>query len=227
MRKYETKLISKKNVASSTIEMVFSRPDGFDFLAGQYIQLGVPELRYPDAAGRSRVMSITSSPLKRNELCIAFRDTGSGYKETLKQLQIGDSAIIEGPYGFFTLTEQVSYPLIFIAGGIGITPYISMLRYAVATNLDVSITLLYANSSPENAAYIKELKDIVRRNARLRFTPTYDRIDERFLVEHVTEPYESVWFISGPPAMVAHVKNLLYLRGIDSNKICIEEFTGY
>lgn len=227
MRKYHTTLISKKRVAKDTIEVSFSRPDGFDFLAGQYLQLGVPQLLSPDPAGSSRVMSIASSPLSQKEICIAFRDTGSGYKNTLKHLKIGASAIIEGPYGFFTLSEKPTYPLVFIAGGIGVTPYLSMLQYASATGLNVPITLLYTNSSNESAAYMKELLELSRYNSSIKVKSTLSRIDEQLIVDNVSDPYNCLWYISGPPAMVASVRNVLFLLGIDDSMICFEEFTGY
>ena len=226
-RKYQTTLTGKKRVAKDTIEVSFNRPDGFYFRAGQYIQLGVPQLLYPDPEGSSRVMSIASSPLSHEEICVAFRDTGSGFKNTLKALNIGAPAIIEGPYGFFTLSEKPSCPIVFIAGGIGVTPYLSMLQYAAATKLDVTITLLYANSSNESAAYIKELQELSRHSNTIKLKSTIGRVDEHFLVNNVTNPYSCVWYISGPLSMVAAVRNLLFLLGIDEGQICFEEFTGY
>lgn len=227
MRKYETTLIGKKRVAKDTVEVSFARPDGFDFRAGQYVQLGVPQLLYPDPAGRSRVMSIASSPLSQDEICIAFRDTGTGYKNTLKQLQIGAPAVIEGPYGFFTLSENATRPMVFIAGGIGITPYLSMLQYATATGLGAPITLVYSNSNDDSAAYLRELQELSRRNHNIRVEKAFGRVNQQQLVENVPDSYNSLWYISGPPAMVAYVRNLLYLLGIEDDKICYEEFTGY
>lgn len=227
MKKYQVTLLSKKLIAKDTIEVSFSRPDDFHFKAGQYIQLGVPQLLYPDPAGSSRLLSIASSPLSQKEMCVAFRDTGSGYKSTLKDLQKGSPLVIEGPHGFFTLSGRSSSFLVFIAGGIGVTPYISMLEYAAENGLDTPIMLLYANSSHESAAYLKELKKLAKNNHTIKVKNTFSRIDEQFIVESVSDPYNCVWYISGPPAMVDSVRNLLFLLGIDDDKICFEEFTGY
>ena len=227
MKKYQTTLIGKKRIAKDTIEVSFSLPHDFNFQAGQYIQLGVPQLLYSDAAGHSRLMSIASSPLNQKEICIAFRDTGSGFKDTLKSLKVGSPAIIEGPYGFFTLSDRPSYPFVFIAGGIGVTPYVSMLQYAAATKLNISITLLYTNSNDESAAYLKDLQELSRHDNSIRVKNMFGRVDEHFLVENVSDPYNCVWYISGPPTMVDYVRNLLFLLGVDDDKICFEEFTGY
>lgn len=227
MKKYQTTLICKKRVAKDIIELALARPKGFDFRAGQYIQLGVPHLLHSDAAGRSRVMSIASSPHNQNEMFIAFRDTGSGYKHTLKQLHVGAPLVIEGPYGFFTLADEPTYPLVFIAGGIGITPYLSMLQYAVAVKMRVPITLLYASSSDENTAYLKELHELVQRSPAIKVKHKFGKIDEQFVMENVSTPKDCIWYVSGPPVMIASVRNLLFQGGIDDSKICFEEFTGY
>lgn len=226
-RKYHTTLIGKKRIAKDTTQLSFRRPDDFIFRAGQYLQLGVPQLMFNDPAGSSRVLSISSSPLNEKEICVAFRDTGSGFKSTLKSLKIGAPVIIEGPYGFFTINEKAPRPIVLIAAGIGIAPYFSMLQYAVATRLDVPITLLYANSSSDRAAYLKELKQLSRRNSIIKVKDRVGRIDEQFIVESVSNPNNCVWYVAGPLAMVAAVRNLLFVLGIDETKICFEEFTGY
>lgn len=225
--KYHTTLTGKKRIAKDTTEVSFHRPDDFIFRAGQYLQLSVPQLMYNDPAGSSRVLSIASSPLNQKEICVAFRDTGSGFKTTLKALKIGASVIIEGPYGFFTINENASRPIVLIAAGIGIAPYFSMLQYAVATRLDVPITLLYANSSNERAAYLKELKQLSRHNSIIKVKNRVGRIDEQFILESVSNPDNCVWYVAGPLAMVAAVRNLLFVLGIDESMICFEEFTGY
>lgn len=227
MRKYHTTLIAKKRVAKDTIEVSFSRPNDFQFQAGQYVQLGLPHLLFPDSAGSSRVMSIASSPLSDKEIAIAFRDTGTGYKDTFKHLKIGAPAIIEGPYGFFTLSEHITLPRIFLAGGIGVTPFLSMLQYSTASNLDIPTTLLYSNSKLENAAYLSELQDLARHNRRFTLRHIVGRLDFQTLQQHLPDAENCLWYISGPPTMVASVRNSLSLLGVDDGRVCGEEFTGY
>lgn len=227
MKKYMTYITNRKQVALGTIEVTLKRPEGFEFEAGQYLQLGLPSLLYSDSAGRSRVFSIASSPLNTKDICVTFRDSGSGFKRTLKALKKNAPVVIEGPYGYFKLSKKSTRPMVFIAGGIGITPFLSMLQFAAAMELEAPITLLYANSSKESAAYLKELQELSKRSASIRIVSTLNRIDEQLLVSNVTDPYDSLWYISGPPAMVDSARNQLMFSEIDEAMICFEEFTGY
>jgi ferredoxin-NADP reductase len=81
---YQTTIADRKQVAEHTLEVSLKRPSGFSFAAGQYMQLGVPKLMYSDPKGASRVLSISSSPLDREHIAVAFRITGSGFKRTLE-----------------------------------------------------------------------------------------------------------------------------------------------
>lgn len=228
-RIFNTTLIDRKVVAENTLEISFKRPNGFSFKAGQYIQLDVLELLYSDPKGTSRVFSITSSPLDQEKISVAWRDTGSGFKRTLKELPSGALVKIEGPHGFFTLPENSPRPIVFVAGGIGITPYLSMVRYVTEKKklFSFPITLLYANRSRESAAYLTELEDMTNRNDNFTMKNKYGRTDEEFIRQNIKNTHQCVWYIAGPPDMVDSTRNLLFLLGIDDGRICLEEFMGY
>lgn len=227
MATYQTKIIERKQVAENTLEVSFKRPSGFSFKAGQYIQLAVPKLLYSDIKGASRVFSISSSPLNQEKLSVTFRDTGSGFKRTLKELPKNTIVEIEGPHGFFTLPEKSTDPIVFIAGGIGITPYLSMIRFAAEKHLAFPITLLYANRSKERAAYLEELRDMANRNKYFTLKNRFGKIDEQFIRQSVKDIRNCKWHIAGPPAMVDYARNLLRLLNVDDGRIYYEEFTGY
>ena len=224
---YQTTIIEHKQIAENTVEISFKRPNDFSFKAGQYIQLGVPKLLYSDVKGTSRVFSVASSPLDQEKLSIAFRNTGSGFKRTLKELPMNAPVSIEGPHGFFTLPQNPSHHLVFIAGGIGITPYLSMIRFAAERGFTFPITLLYANKSKERAAYLEELQDIANRNKYFILKNRFGRIDEQFIRQNMKNIQQCVWNIAGPPAMVSYARNLLFLLGVNYDRIHCEEFIGY
>lgn len=224
---YHTTIVGRKQVAEGTLEVSFKRPEGFSFMAGQYIQLSVPKLLYSDIKGASRVFSIASSSLDQERISVAFRDTGSGFKRTLKELPENAPVNIEGPHGFFTLLQKSTDPLVFIAGGIGITPYLSMIRFADGKRLNLPMTLLYANRDKESAAYLEELQMIANRNKFFTLKNKFGIIDEQFILQNVKNVQNCKWHIAGPPAMVDYVRNILSLLGIDSGKIYYEEFVGY
>lgn len=224
---YQTTIIGCRKIAENAIEASFKRPINFSFKAGQYMQLGVLKLLYSDIKGASRVFSIASSPLDRKKISIAFRDTGSGFKRTLKELPAGAPVNIEGPHGFFTLPQKSTEPLVLIAGGIGITPYLSMIRFANEKRLDIPMTLLYTNRNKESAAYLEELQDTAGRNKHFDFRNKFGKIDEQFIQQNVKNVQNCKWHIAGPPAMVDYVRNILSLLGIDNGRIYYEEFIGY
>lgn len=227
MAVYKTTIIERKQVAEKTLEVSFKRSGNFSFKAGQYIQLGVPKLLYSDPKGASRVFSIASSPLDQEKISIAFRDTGSGFKRTIKELPISASVNIEGPHGFYTLSQKPQHPLVFIAGGIGITPFLSMIRFATEKHFTFPMMLLYANRNKESAAYLEELQTTANRNKYFTLKNRFGKIDEQFIRQNVKNIQERVWHIAGPPGMVSYARNILFLLGVDDERIHREEFAGY
>lgn len=228
-QKIKLPILEQKMIAEKTCEVSFGLSGReFNFLAGQYIRVSVPELLYPDPKGASRVFSIASSPNDKNKISVAFRDSGSGFKRTLMELPLGSLVDIEGSFGYFTLPKNQNQPIVLIAGGIGITPCISMIRYATEEKLGSLITLLYANRNAESAAYLEELTTIAeKQNPRFLLKNQFGRISADFIQQYVKNLTEPVWYIVGLPAMVAEIRDLLSRLGVSETKVYFEDFTGY
>lgn len=227
-KKLNLPIIEQKTIAQNTCEVSFDLSGkDFNFIAGQYVRVSAPRPLYSDPKGASRVFSIASSPNNKNKLSITFRDSGSGFKRTLMELPLGALVNIEGPFGFFTLPKDASRPLIFIAGGIGITPLLSMIRFVDEKKLNYSITLLYANRDKESAAYLKDLEEIAKRNKRFILKNKFGPIDDEFIQESVKNINEPSYYIVGPPLMVAEARNILSRLGANEVQIYFEEFIGY
>lgn len=224
---YKTNIIDRKQVAEKTLEISFRRPEKFSFKSGQYIQLGVPKLLYSDIKGASRVFSIASSPLDQEKISVVFRDTGSGFKRTLKEVSINAPVDIEGPHGFFTLPQNPAHPPVLIAGGIGITPYLSMIRFATKHDLTFPITLLYFNRNKESTAFLEELQDMANHNKYFTLKNKFGKVDEQFIRQNVKNMQDCTWYIAGPPNMIDAVRNILLLLGIRAESIFYEGFDGY
>lgn len=221
-------IINRRSIAFKTNEVSFGiSGDTFPFQAGQHIQVSVPKLLYPDPKGSSRTFSIASSPSNKKSISISFRDSGSGFKRTLMELPIGTKVAIEGPHGFFTLPRDHSRPVVFIAGGIGITPFLSMISFASEKKLTQRITLLYANRDKENAAYLDTLETLEKQNPYFIMKNKFGFLDNDFLKSAVEESPDVLWYIAGPQMMVATVKEALIHFGIDEEKVYLEEFIGY
>lgn len=229
MGKIELLIIERKIIAKDTVEISFDLVNqDFKFQAGQYIQISIPKLLYPDPKGASRVFSICSSPNNKKNISIAFRNSGSGFKRTLADLPAGTAAVTEGPFGFFTLPKNLSQStIVFIAGGIGITPCMSMIRFADEGQLSSKITLLYANRDKESAAYLPELQAIAQKNSDFSLINKLGRIDIDFIGQSIKNLNEPIWYVVGPPAMVADVREMLFQMDIDMGRVYFEEFVGY
>ncbi len=235
-------LTKKKLIAENTVELTFliSVPNFF-FKAGQYVSIEIPSLADASVPDRYHDFSIASSPLKSNEISIAFRISQSIFKTALLALPLGGVVTIDGPKGVFTLPEPESpsivngqmsnvRQLVFIAGGIGITPLLSMIRYATETSSSQHITLLHCNRSKETIAYADELSLLEQKNPHFTLVSLLGTPDKKLFapyVQNAIKTPDALWYIVGAPAMVKKVQQILAEFGILDTQIQIEEFSGY
>ena len=228
-----TILRRRETVAEGTMAFHFDKPGGFGFRPGQAIDLVLGEHRH--------AFSLVSAP-SENELVIATRMRDSGFKRALKATAVGGQVGIDGPFGSLTLHKDPARAAILIAGGIGITPYVSMLRQAAADRLAHRIVLLYSVRRPSDAAFLDELRDLEARNAHFRLVVTVTQPETagqgwKGETGHIGKALlERVWrglaprpihYLAGPPAMVAGLKAVLEGAGVDDDDIRAEEFFGY
>ncbi|MBL8539970.1 MAG: FAD-dependent oxidoreductase, partial [Betaproteobacteria bacterium] len=129
MSTFEVKLQDREEVAEGTMAFHFEKPAAFDFKAGQAIDVILPKPPGDDVQGARHTFSIVTAPFE-SDLVIATRIRDSAFKRALKSLAMGSAVGIEGPFGSLTLHRDPARPAVFIAGGIGITPFVSMLRQA-------------------------------------------------------------------------------------------------
>jgi ferredoxin-NADP reductase len=238
MSMHEVKLQGRLAVAEGTMAFRLSKPDGFVFKAGQAIRL---ELIDPPAeAGQgSRTFSLVSAPFEQ-ELVVATRMRDSAFKRALKALPDGAGIRIDGAFGELTL-GGAKRPAVFIAGGIGITPFMSMLRQAAEERSPQRLFLAYSNRRPEDAAFLDELQALERRKQHFRLMATMTDmsksarawrgetgpIDADKLKRLVGDLAAPIFYIVGPPAMVEAMQGVLGGAGIAADRIRTEEFYGY
>jgi ferredoxin-NADP reductase len=172
---------------------------------------------------------------------IATRMRDTAFKRLLKSGPLGCRAGIEGPNGTMTLHADASRPAVFIAGGIGITPFLSMARHAAHARLPHRILLLYGNRRPEDAAFFDELSAMQKSNPNFRLAPIMSQmeksqrpwtgetgmIDRPFLARHLPEPKQPICYLAGPPGMVMAAQTALGSLGVADDDIRGEEFYGY
>ena len=218
----------------------FEKPDGFEYRAGQSVDLSLVNPPETDAEGATRAFTLSSSP-DDAYLAITTRMRDTAFKRVLKSLSPGAALTLEGPFGELTLPEKTDRPVVFLAGGIGITPFYSMARYAAAHALPHGITLFYSNRRPEDAAYLDELLALPGQNPRFtcigtmtdleKSTRTWSGaqgyIDQAMLAKYGALDGNPVFYLAGPAGMVAALRKTLNESGVSNDDIRTEEFTGY
>jgi ferredoxin-NADP reductase len=230
----EIALRQREPVAEGTYAFHFDKPAGFSHQAGQNAIFSLIDPGEMDAAGPSRPFTIASAPHER-ELMIATRMRDSAFKRTLGAMPIGGKLRMDGPAGVMVLHEDESRPAVFLAGGIGITPFLSMARDAAARLLRHQIVLFYSNRRPKDAAFLDELKHMQNRNFRLVATMTEAPewtgekrfISRELLAEHLPDLRAPVYYFAGPPAMTMAMQKMLTDIGVTEEDMRSEEFYGY
>jgi ferredoxin-NADP reductase len=234
------KLRASQEIASGTTAFHFDKPAGFIFEPGQAVDLVLPAAPDADAEALRHTFSLVSAPCEE-ELVIATRMRNSVYKRALAAMPAGGRAIVEGPFGSLTLDGDRSRGAVLVAGGIGITPFISILRQAAHERSAQRLALVYSNRRPEDAAFLAELQQLERdlRSFRLLATMTdmarstvpwsgETRLVDVALVTGAADGLSRpIYYVVGPPGMVEAVSNVLTQAGIAADDIRSEEFYGY
>ncbi len=239
---YAVTLASRREVGVRTLAFEVTRPQGFQFIAGQTADLTWIDPPETDGEGNTRTFSIASAP-HEPQLLFATRLRDTAFKRVLEKAALGTALRMEGPFGNLTLHNNARRPAVLIAGGIGITPFRSIIRSAVNDKLAHRIVLFYANKSVEAAAFLEEFAALEKNNPNFTFIPTVDepppswrweagRINAEMLTKHlkpITSPELAtpICYVAGPPPMVAAIRVALSKAGIDSDDVRSEDFSGY
>src|SRR3712207_4674062 len=149
----------KREVAKGTLLVVFDLGgEGVEFRPGQYFWVELLDPPYVDDKGARRHISVVTSPTERGVLGLATRLRDTAFKRSLAELPVGAEVDVEPPKGKFVLPEDTSRPYVFLAGGIGITVFRSMLRYIDDGDLPYDVTLVYSNRNRAETAFLDELE---------------------------------------------------------------------
>jgi ferredoxin-NADP reductase len=241
MAAHTVRLLACNPVAEGTTAFHFEKPAGFEFRPGQAVDVvlegeGAP----PDAQDCRHTFSLVSAPCE-DELVVATRMRSSPFKRALGAWKVGSTAGLDGPFGSLTLHKNASRPAVMIAGGIGITPFMSMARQAAHDKAERDLLLIYSNRRPEDAAFLSELQQLQKTNPRFRLAATMTdmarssqawtgetrRIDSALIQSAIKDLAASIFYLAGPPAMVEAVRQALVGAGVDEDDVRSEEFYGY
>jgi ferredoxin-NADP reductase len=229
----------KREVAKGTLMVVFDLlGEEVEFEAGQYFWVTLLDPPYDDEKGPRRHITVVTSPNDRGVLGLATRVRESAFKRSLAELPVGSEADVEQPKGTFVLPEDTEQPYVFIAGGIGITVFRSMLLAIAEEGLAHRVTLVYSNRDRESTAFLGEIRELEKAipNLRVVLTMTDDpgwdgetrRIDATMLRDHLDADLGSfTYLVAGPPGMVEAMEEVLKAEGVPETQIRPERFSGY
>ena len=229
----------KREVAKGTLFVTFDLDgEAVDFQPGQYFWVELLDPPYDDEKGPRRHITVVTSPTEKGVLGLATRIRDSAFKRSLVEMPEGSPVDVEQPKGSFVLPEDASKPYAFLAGGIGITPFHSMLHYVADKGLDYKITLVYSNRDKDSTAFFADVCELESRIPGLRvvFTmdadPTWDgenrRISPEMLEDVLGGDLSSFHFmIAGPPGMAKSVEASLLEAGLPEEQVQSDSFSGY
>ncbi len=194
---------------------------------------GNPNLRH--------AFSIASSPTEDTLMLSTKIRAESKYKNRLETLKKGDIVSIMGPAGQFGSPDQPAEQIVLLGGGIGITPFRSIVKYATDSKSPTKITLLYSNRTPEDIVYKREWKEYEAENpnftaihtithpseSRSEWKGHVGRIDAEMIRRYIMSPDKAIYLVCGPPSLVTDLTGILTGMGISPTQIRMENFHGY
>jgi ferredoxin-NADP reductase/Na+-translocating ferredoxin:NAD+ oxidoreductase RnfD subunit len=229
-------LIERRVIAADTYEFVFKKPTGFSFRAGQYLEWMLPH-EGSDNRGVRRYFTIASAPTESVvRVALKVPENGSSYKRELMRLDEGEEVIASQLAGDFTLPEDESRKLGFIAGGIGVTPFRSHIQYMVDSGNGRDTVLLYCTNAVDELAY-REAFEGAAASLPLQVIPVIAKeevsspmeqgyVTEEMLKRRVPDYHDRTWYLSGPPPMVNAYGKLLRKAGVPGRQIKKDFFPG-
>jgi ferredoxin-NADP reductase len=231
--KFETKI---KEIIPRTADVNsyrFPRPPELTYKPGQYffitIKQGDREL--------TKHFSFSSSPTEKDHFEFTKKFTDHEYSMALKAAKVGDWARIDASYGQFTFEGE--YPkIVLLAGGIGITPFVSICKYATDKRLDTKITLFYGCRTENDIAFKQELEKMQEQNKNLKIVFIVNEassqwkgatgvINAEMIKKELPDYKDNLFYVCGPPPMVKAMETVIESIGLPKTQLKLEYFTGY
>jgi ferredoxin-NADP reductase len=238
--KFVTKLRNREEVAERTMAFRFEKPASFKFTPGQFVDITLLNPPETDTEGNARGFSIASAPYE-DFIMVATRLRDTAFKRVLSRAPYGTEVQVEGPFGNLRLHNDKSRPAVVLTGGIGITPFRSILWHAARQKLPHRIFVFFANRRPEDAPFLRELQELEKQNPNYKLIACMTEMEKSsrswsgergvitkaMLDKYLNGAVSPVYYITGPPAMVKAMHTMLVDSGVDDDNIRVEEFAGY
>jgi ferredoxin-NADP reductase/nitrite reductase/ring-hydroxylating ferredoxin subunit len=243
--KLSLELHSKEKLQGTDVMKFRIARGGIDYTAGQYAFFKLDHIS-GDVKGPIRHFSIASSPTEQDHILISTRIRDTPYKQKLASLKEGAKILVWSPEGEFVLHDDYSKPAVFLSGGIGVTPFRSMIKYATDKQLPIKITMFDSNKNQQNILYKEEFDRWAEQNKNFKviyavteeeqeainsnWSGERGRIGKLMLERHLSkgEIGNAIFYICGPPGMLKAMQELLQKEmQIPKDRFKVEAFTGY
>lgn len=238
--KYILKLKEKIRVGSDMYDFIFESDKKISFRPGQYLEWTLAHSR-PDSRGNRRYFTIASSPTERDiHLGVKFYKPSSTFKKSMIRMAEGDTIAASQIAGEFVLPRDLRKKLVFIAGGIGITPFRSMIQYLIDKKEKRPVVMIYSNRAVSEVAY-RDIFD--RAESELDVKTVYTltdvknipkdwdgyagHVNESMIMKEIPDYKERIFYISGPRSMTVACEKVLTGMGVKKNHIKIDFFPGF
>jgi ferredoxin-NADP reductase/Na+-translocating ferredoxin:NAD+ oxidoreductase RnfD subunit len=225
--------------SKDTYSFIFEKQKNFNFIPGQYMEWTLPH-KNADSRGNRRYFSLSSSPTEQKiSITVKFYDNSSTYKKELLNSHNKKRIIASQVSGDFVLPNNLSQPMVFIAGGVGITPFRSMIKYIVDKNLKTDIVLIYSNRTKDEILFSDIFKLAENNGVKTIYCLTDQQnipknwqgieghLSNEKIKEVIPDYKKRIYYISGPQLMVRNFEKMLIDMGISKNRIKEDFFPGY
>ncbi len=237
--RYSLPLKWKKQISRDTYVFAFEQPKSIKYEPGQYMEWTLTH-KNTDSRGNRRYFSLSSSPTEGVLMTtVKFYDPSSSYKKELINLPEGRQVIAAQVAGDFVLPKNLKEPLVFIAGGVGIAPFRSMVQYIIDKNLQVNIILIYTNRTKEDILFANTFKEAEKNGVKtiynltdIKSVPadwqgTTGYVTKELVEKEIPDYGTRKFYISGPQLMVQRFEQTLLDTGVSSKNIITDFFPGY
>lgn len=237
---FKLPFVKKEQLSTDTYSFYFERTgDEGKFVPGQYFEMKL-RIKNPDERGDTRVFTCSSSPTDKKYLVFTTKIIKSTFKLKLVKLKEGTMVQFKGPWDDLNFDEAEEMPQIFLAGGIGITPFHSIVKYSIAKKLDNRMMLFVSWGSKDEMIFDKFFRDAEKKLSNFIYIPTIThaeeiedwtgsrgRISERMIKGYIKKVRYARFRMAGPQGLVKAMRELAFQMNVPKDNIIAEVFEGY